>query len=538
MRWLTLHLELVTPCFLAGSENQGENKKDLEEALKEEGLRPASLIGQWRYWLRAGLGATGADWKGREEVLFGSQHDRGRQGCVWVRPGYPLPPLKIVSAGSRFSVPPRLQFQEDEMPYPVNPLGYLLGQGLLDVKTGLTRPALQAGQVLPVQVAIRPVRDLKTIAPYRSMTELWKDLRLALWLWQTFGGLGARCRRGWGSFTVKRIEGWEAIDSAERPVWQEWFPEADALTWTIGQRRQLLHRVKEVVRSGKVLPNETGLATGNGTDPMSEAAAKSGGEPDFSHLGSAFVHLPEAGADTWEAALAQVGLAMLRARSNARGRRREPKDLPRVQDHDEVHEMLHRRKRLRYAPFRAAFGLPHNYFFGTTRKKATFEGTKERSRRASPVLIHVARVGNQFVPAVLWLKAKLTEGDIVSREHAGPLAPPDWSAVVEFFQELTAPIGSGLSKQREPALPSPTPVVKPTPPSIPPKPLNKGQTVKAVLRLQGGRWQAEFPAHGRTGVVTNFTKVPAGTADGAAAEFYIEEASKTVIRARLERLVT
>ncbi len=48
MRWLTLHLELVTPCFLAGSENQGENKKDLEDAVREEGLRPASLIGQWR----------------------------------------------------------------------------------------------------------------------------------------------------------------------------------------------------------------------------------------------------------------------------------------------------------------------------------------------------------------------------------------------------------------------------------------------------------------------------------------------------------
>ena len=165
--------------------------------------------------------------------------------------------------------------------------------------------------------------------------------------------------------------------------------------------------------------NGAGLSIGPGTDPSEEAATRLDGEPGFSHLGSAYIHMPDAGADTWEAAQARIGRSMLRARSNAPDRHREPKTLPRVWDHDNVFEMLHQRKRLAHAPFRAAFGLPHNYFFRGSKRKTTFEGDKgsSRSRRASPVLIHISRFGREFVPVVLWLRAKLTEGDITSREH-------------------------------------------------------------------------------------------------------------------------
>ena len=58
----------------------------------------------------------------------------------------------------------------------------------------------------------------------------WKDLRHALWLWQTFGGLGARSRRGWGSVQIGRLENLEVIPSPERSAWQEWFTRAEA--WT------------------------------------------------------------------------------------------------------------------------------------------------------------------------------------------------------------------------------------------------------------------------------------------------------------------
>ncbi len=69
------------------------------------------------------------------------------------------------------------------------------------------------------------------------------------------------------------------------------------------------------------------------------------------------------------------------------------------------------------------------------------------------------------------------------------------------------------------------------------KPINKGQLLRGVLRLRDGKWHAEFQAHNRMGVVTNPARVPAQTADGAAAEFYIEEANKTSIRARLEKVL-
>ncbi len=248
---------------------------------------------------------------------------------------------------------------------------------------------------------------------------MWADLRVALWLWQTFGGLGSRCRRGWGSIIVNRIDGWEAIDATERPIWQDWFPSADTPRSVIDVRRQLLDRVGALAGGGSTLLNGAGLSIGPGTDPSEEAATRLDGEPGFSHLGSAYIHMPDAGADTWEAAQARIGRSMLRARSNAPDRHREPKTLPRVWDHDNVFEMLHQRKRLAHAPFRAAFGLPHNYFFRGSKRKTTFEGDKgsSRSRRASPVLIHISRFGREFVPVVLWLRAKLTEGDITSREH-------------------------------------------------------------------------------------------------------------------------
>src|SRR5207248_1562617 len=100
---------------------------------------------------------------------------------------------------------------------------------------------------------------------------------------------------------------------------------------------------------------------------------------------------------------------------------------------------------LSHAPYRTAFGLPHNVQFrsrpndpvgfGGPADEAEYKGM---NRRASPVLIHVARVGlGDYVPVVLWLKSPLTvDGQVRCSHGASPLPPPEWLAVIDFLRGL------------------------------------------------------------------------------------------------------
>ena len=119
MPWLRLSLELVTPCFLGGAAGASASVEEMQD----EGLRPASLIGQWRFWLRAALAASRSDWKKREAELFGSV-GRGSvgQGRVWVRPRWR--PLVVVPCGQRIDESTQraryMRFEEGSTP--IDPL--------------------------------------------------------------------------------------------------------------------------------------------------------------------------------------------------------------------------------------------------------------------------------------------------------------------------------------------------------------------------------------------------------------------------------
>lgn len=538
MTWLRLRLELVTPCFLAGS----DGKDSTAEVLREEGLRTASLIGQWRYWLRAALGSSDpSGWTEREALLFGSQSGRGRQGRVWLRPGVPNETVQVVNSG-RFvrdltdgATYPR--FEEGHQP--IDPLFYLLGQGLIGFNSGLSRPALQAGQSFDIEVKIR-----------NGDATPWRDLRHAVWLWQTFGGIGARCRRGWGSVHVTAVDGLEAIDDeAERRHWQTWFAPQTPFV-----RAGVLARLLDLAVGRGDEPSSTDVYgrrlrstwafTADEADPENERSGLAESPLPFSHLGCCCAVLPDGLYDHWSAALAHLGNAMLRIRSNAPGRPR-PGHTSRVRDHDAVFALLHRGAALPEAPQRAAFGLPHNYFFKSSGKKTTFEGPRGQARRASPVLFHVLKVWDgsrsvwQYAPVVLWLKSRLTPGDRVkSRDCRQDPAAPDWSAVLELMRLLC-----GLTAFEERRILADAPSEQrrtgssiPPPPKVTVKPLNKGQERDGVLKRRESRWVAVFDGDDREAVLTNPSAVPADTTDGAKATLFIEEASKKIgIRARFVR---
>ncbi len=105
---------------------------------------------------------------------------------------------------------------------------------------------------------------------------------------------------------------------------------------------------------------------------------------------------------------------------------------------------------------------------------------------------------------------------------------PNWKGITPQPGEPP----EALAKGPEP--PAPAPPVKPAV-----KPVDKGQTRVGTLQLaEGKRWIARFEGDDRDAAITNPSKIPANAADGAVAQFYIEEQSKKKgIRARFERLV-
>lgn len=159
-RELIATLEIVTPMFLAGANNQ------------EPELRPPSVRGQLRYWLRAALGAVvGNDLeslKQAEAEVFG---DTNGAGAVSIR----ISPLNL---------------QVDKF----NPLPH---KEKMSPFWGF-----KAGQTFEIRLIQRVPRETT-----------WLAAISALLLMVSFGGLGRRCRRGWGTMKIAKID----ISKAQLP---------------------------------------------------------------------------------------------------------------------------------------------------------------------------------------------------------------------------------------------------------------------------------------------------------------------------------
>ncbi|MFN8458062.1 MAG: type III-B CRISPR module RAMP protein Cmr1 [Anaerolineae bacterium] len=152
-RELIATLEIVTPMFLAGANNQ------------EPELRPPSVRGQLRYWLRAALGAVvGNDLeslKQAEAEVFG---DTNGAGAVSIR----ISPLNL---------------QVDKF----NPLPH---KEKMSPFWGF-----KAGQTFEIRLIQRVPRETT-----------WLAAISALLLMVSFGGLGRRYRRGWGTMKITKID--------------------------------------------------------------------------------------------------------------------------------------------------------------------------------------------------------------------------------------------------------------------------------------------------------------------------------------------
>ncbi|QDT15051.1 RAMP superfamily CRISPR-associated protein [Alienimonas californiensis] len=420
MKWVRLELELITPCFLGGAAGDRTTAADL----KNELLRPASLIGQWRYWLRTlHVDGLADDWRQRERELFGAASGSAgaTQGRVWVRPVAGREPETIPASREEGR-------QSDHLLHrPPLELQYLLGQGLWDRKEGLTRPAFREGQRLLVDVAVRPTRGQSPEDRARD----FKHLRHALTLWHTFGGLGARSRRGWGSVQVVNLDAAAVPDvpatSGEKP--ERWFWENEFRGLRPAEQWRDLARGRTVAWGGRTSAPD-GMLSPSGTDchPGDPRTADLAGDGDFSRLDRCCVVTPPFSGRSWDDVLVRISEVMKAVRADPDFR------LPGGEYYSGE-----------TPPPRAAFGLPHNYFFKNSGGKVDIDGAAAgATRRASPVLLHVARVNDRhgpFVPAVLWLKAPLAPAGMSWKSKAGRgrVGAPDWEAVRRFLLAAADP---------------------------------------------------------------------------------------------------
>jgi len=164
-------------------------------------VRASSIKGQLRFWWRAIRG-----WKARgdlqklrdlEEKYFGSVGEEGRQG----------PSPVVLRVIPRSEPKPKEAWETRTKPTEIAP-------GYLSFPLQPQRGGVPSGKVIlnvkfALEIQLRPPKGL-------SLEELKREVHAALWAWETFGGVGARTRRGFGAVVRLRTDGSYAQRTAEQ----------------------------------------------------------------------------------------------------------------------------------------------------------------------------------------------------------------------------------------------------------------------------------------------------------------------------------
>ena len=332
MRTITATFEVVTPMFLGGADQS------------PDGIRPSSVKGALRFWWRAwawsGLRAQHPDdltalrsLHAQEARLFGlaaNESDSG-QGVFVMHVRDQTAVASDQALGSNFD----------------NGILYLLGMGLGSFQGGnhCTRAAIPAEQV-----GRKSGFEVKFIFKPRQASEAdVLAISSALQLFGLLGSLGSRARHGLGSVSMTAMQG-QGV-----PTWQA----PDSLP----QYKQALQRL---------LPAGSDMAL----PPLSAFSQQT--RIDLSLSDKDPIKL-----------LARLGREQQAYRSYGKDGmvNRERAERNFKQDHDLILKATEGDE-IKQFPERVVFGLPHNYFFSSTKGKLDIT-TEDEGRRASPLLVHI-----------------------------------------------------------------------------------------------------------------------------------------------------
>jgi CRISPR-associated protein Cmr1 len=351
MNTLLASFEIVTPMFLGGA-----------DPTTPQGIRPASVKGALRFWWRAlnwsrvaALQGQGQDQHAAlrqlhedESRLFGhSATDSGGGQGVFL--------MQVIDrSGAAQKQPFGAGFD--------NGILYLLGQGLGSFKDGnhCTRAGLAAGGGFDVRLLFRPTAKQGDIASVVQAVQLFGLL----------GALGSRARHGMGSVALTNLK----TEGLDLPAW--------AVPTTPEDYRSALTRLLAEARRAPGLPPLSAFSAGSRLD----------------------LSMQRTGKDAATKLLADLGREQQAYRSYGRHNQVNGKPSERnfVPDHDLVREVANGERNVKAAPQRVVFGLPHNYFFSSDNAKVdiNYRPNGEEARRASPLLLHVHRLGDGRAVAV------------------------------------------------------------------------------------------------------------------------------------------
>lgn len=343
-------------------------------------IRPPSLKGLLRFWFRtvalSQLGSLDSVWA-TERELFGSTK---RQSSFM---------LTVTD----------VEVQQAKDPLKGYGLSYL-GYGVIDAKGNPLRPYLRGGGRFKVRIRAGKRLDKEQLA---LIIQSIKALGL-------FGGAGARSRKGFGSLSL------ESLLCDGKGLWKK--------PVNIDELKQSLREFLEGIIKGE-LPFEQPPYTAFGRDAK-VLVLKTGRDP--------------------VALLNEIGAELLRYRSYGMSSggahllpSRERAEQNFADDHDIVRDYLDGKKISRH-PRRVVFGLPHNYFFKSTGKKAMVRA-EHHGRRASPLFIHIHELGRGEHAAVAALlpASFLPQGEriVIKGDKQKDVFLPcsvDYAVIEKFFE--------------------------------------------------------------------------------------------------------
>jgi hypothetical protein len=192
-RYSVIHaeLELITPGFIGGAshEPQGIDPKSIKSALRQwwRALNSSHIAHHASTDQAPLLAALHKD----EMRLFGEEGKQGSQGQSMVQ---------VVLRHLASAPAPRPASQQPPLPSTTPGITYLLGQGLFDHKTGVSRIALA-----PCKFALDIIFFQPNNAPLAVQDR--QQVLAALYAFGMLGGLGSRQNRGFGSVALRSLDG-------------------------------------------------------------------------------------------------------------------------------------------------------------------------------------------------------------------------------------------------------------------------------------------------------------------------------------------
>jgi hypothetical protein len=391
MAWTTLALRVATPLFNGGADPADDyGLRPADEA----GVRVASIRGAMRFWFRAMAGAlTGPDLPllaGLERRVFGgvgTGDDGASASPVMLR--IPRQPAVVLPAGPHDFLPPRppqhdvqaqWRYRRDSSRW----ILYLMGQGLADLaKFEVLRPYVAAGQEFDLKVGFRHARDATT----EERAAIEGLVMASLWLTCTYGGIGARARRGFGGVRIIGATGGSSGD--ELPLPAPWT--SPSVVGTPGLR--YYEQIKTIWPNGPVascMRYISALAGGRRFNPGVEI-------PVFPVMSKTYAPAGVSGGDPfmdWKRVLIHVGEQWRHFRAAEPNTSRDARYDPFIETPEWIKTVKGTERESRF-PL-GALGLPVVY---KERYLVNADGAghdEPQRRRASPLWLRVVGDGDEF----------------------------------------------------------------------------------------------------------------------------------------------